>query len=137
MKRITAIALFVLANLVTVGSVSAQDRTLQAVVPFDFTVGNKLLPSGNYTIALETPFLVVIQNSAKYIKLMATTTPDGKKSEIGKLVFTRYGNQYFLREILSSSTQNSVELTTSKIEKRARMQQATRQSDQQTVVAQR
>jgi hypothetical protein len=86
---------------------------------------------------METPFLVVIQNSAKYIKLMATTTPDGKKSEIGKLVFTRYGNQYFLREILSSSTQNSVELTTSKIEKRARMQQATRQSDQQTVVAQR
>jgi hypothetical protein len=136
-KRITATALFVLANLLTVGSVSAQDHRVQAVVPFDFTVGNQLLPSGTYTIKSETPFRVVIRNTEKGTSLMAGTIPNGEQSKIGVLVFTKYGNQYFLNKILSSSAQISVELPTSNVEKRVRMEQATLQTDQQTVVAQK
>jgi hypothetical protein len=126
MKRITAVALVVLANLITVGTASAQDRTVQAVVPFDFTVGNKLLPSGTYRITSETtPFLVSIRNTEKGTQMMTNTTPNGKKSKIGMLVFTKYGNQYFLRKVLSSSAQISVELPTSEVEKRVRIQEAT------------
>lgn len=135
MKRIALIVLFVLANLVTVGSVSAQDRTVQAVVPFDFTVGNKLLPSGIYTIRSETPFLILIRNTVKGTGTIANTIPNGKRSKISVLIFTRYGNQYFLNQILSSSAQTSVELATSNVEKRVRMRQATLQRDQQTVIA--
>ena len=50
MKRITAIALLAIANFAVAGTSFAQSRTVQAKVPFDFTVGNKLLPSGTYTI---------------------------------------------------------------------------------------
>src|ERR1700743_433439 len=50
MKRITAIALLAIANLAVAGTSFAQSKTVQAKVPFDFTVGNKLLPSGTYTI---------------------------------------------------------------------------------------
>jgi hypothetical protein len=50
MKRITAIALFILAGLVSAGNVLAQDHGVRTTVPFDFTVGNKVLPSGTYTI---------------------------------------------------------------------------------------
>jgi hypothetical protein len=137
MKRITAIALFVLASLVTVGSVSAQDRTVRAVVPFDFTVGNKLLPAGNYTITSETPFIVSIRNTEKGTAMMTNTVPNGQQSKIRVLIFTKYGSQYFLSKILSSSAQTSVELPTSNVEKRVRMQVATHQSVQQTVVAQK
>jgi hypothetical protein len=135
MVRIPAIALFVLANLVTVGSASAQNRTVQAVVPFDFTAGNKLLPSGTYRITSETPFLVVIRNTEKAAGMVTRTIPNGKQSKIGVLVFTRYGNQYFLSKILSSSAQISVELPTSQLEKRVRIQETTLQSEQQAVIA--
>jgi hypothetical protein len=135
MNRIPAIVLFVLANLVTVGSASAQNRTVQAVVPFDFTAGNKLLPSGTYRITSETPFLVVIRNTEKAAGMVTRTIPNGKQSKIGVLVFTRYGNQYFLSKILSSSAQISVELPTSQLEKRVRIQETTLQSEQQAVIA--
>ncbi|MBV8114110.1 MAG: hypothetical protein JO300_05170, partial [Silvibacterium sp.] len=51
MKRITTTALFILAALVTAGGAVAQDRAVRATVPFDFTVGDKLLPAGNYEIS--------------------------------------------------------------------------------------
>ena len=47
MKRITAIALFTIAGFVTAGSALAQNRAVRADVPFDFTVGDKLLPLFN------------------------------------------------------------------------------------------
>ena len=54
MKRITSTALFTLAVLVTAALVPgtgamAQGRAVRATVPFDFTVGDKLLPAGTYT----------------------------------------------------------------------------------------
>ena len=51
MKRIASIALFALVSFVTVGFASAQERAVKADVPFDFTVGNKLVPAGTYTIS--------------------------------------------------------------------------------------
>ena len=50
MKRITAIALFAIASFAVADKSFAQGPTVQATVPFDFTVGNKLLPAGTYTI---------------------------------------------------------------------------------------
>ena len=50
MKRITAIALLAIANFALAGTSFAQSKGVRANVPFDFTVGKKLLPSGTYTI---------------------------------------------------------------------------------------
>ena len=54
MKRITAIALFAIANFALAGTSFAQSNGVRANVPFDFTVGNKLLPAGTYTIKEES-----------------------------------------------------------------------------------
>ena len=40
MKQITAVALLSIGSFVTAGRALAQDRAVQATVPFDFTVGN-------------------------------------------------------------------------------------------------
>ena len=45
MKRITAIALLAIANFAMAGTSFAQSNGVQADVPFDFTVGNRLLPA--------------------------------------------------------------------------------------------
>jgi len=127
MKRITSItsiALFALVSFVTVGSISAQDRAVKATVPFDFTVGNTLLPAGSYTIAAEDTGVIKIRNTDGRIVLLSTTTPDGKEAKTGELVFNKYGDQYFLREILCASADMNMAVPASKQEKRAREQEA-------------
>jgi len=123
MKRIAAIALFVASTLLTAGSAVAQDRQVKATVPFNFTVNNSWLPAGTYTIGSnsDTPNLLSIRDRAKSVHILAMGLTDPRDSEkVGKLVFHRYGNQYFLCEIRSQESAINVQLATSKQEKRAR-----------------
>ena len=124
MKRITAIALFAIASFAMAGRSYAQEHPVQATVPFDFTVSNKLLPAGTYTIHKESSNLIVIKNHDKPIAVFALATPDGRESKYGKLVFNRYGDQYFLSEILCQSSGMNVEVVPSKLEKRVLAQEA-------------
>ena len=71
MKRITAIALLTIASFVTAGSALAADRGVEATVPFDFTVGNHLLPAGTYTIASPSSNVLEIRNAEG--RIVATT----------------------------------------------------------------
>ena len=136
MKRITAIALFVIAAFITTGRAVAQDRAVRATVPFDFTVGDKLLPAGTYTITTASSDVIELRNYDRRIAILSTATPDSKESRNGsKLVFDKYGDQYFLSEILCQSASMNVNLPTSKAEKRARVQEAMLHSVSEVFVA--
>lgn len=135
MKRITSIALFALVSFVTIGFASAQERAVKANVPFDFTVGNKLVPAGTYTISAESYGVIEIQNRDAHVALMSTTTPDGRQSKNGVLVFTKYGDQYFLSEILCSEANMNMAVPPSKTEKRARQQEASIPNTSQVFLA--
>jgi hypothetical protein len=127
MKRImsiTSIALFALASFVTVGSISAQERAVKAAIPFDFTVGDKLLPAGTYTISTESYGVIKIQNTATHAAMLNTATHDGNESKTAELVFHKYADQYFLNEILCPSSEMNLAVPASKAEKRARAQEA-------------
>jgi hypothetical protein len=138
MKRITAIALLAIANFAMAGSSFAQSNGVRANVPFDFTVGNDLLPAGTYTIKPQSTSVIVIKNHDKPIAVLSLVHQDGNKSTNGgKLTFHKYGDQYFLSEILSDGANMNVEIPTSKAEKRVRLQQATLHSSSQTFVAAR
>src|SRR5277367_142681 len=106
MKRISTSILLTLVSLVAVGNSFAQDHGVKATVPFQFTVGTKLLPSGNYTITsdINSPSVVVIRNTEQQIAVLSTAYGDGKNSKKNVLVFNKYGDQYFLHEILCSSS---------------------------------
>ena len=93
--------------LVTLAA-SAQGQSLQyrvrADVPFDFTVGDKTLPAGKYSIGRtqRSDDLVLsvadVRGRTKAIRLTSaaqTTHPKEKAS----LIFHRYGNQYFLFQV--------------------------------------
>jgi hypothetical protein len=137
MKRITATALFTLAALVTAGGAMAQDRAVRATVPFAFTVGNKLLPAGNYEISTPQTDVVEIRNRDNtHIVAMTTTSFDSHESRSGgKLVFDKYGDQYFLSEILCQSAAITASVPPSKQEKQARMQEAALHNASQVFVA--
>jgi hypothetical protein len=72
MKWITAVALLTIASIVSAGRALAQDRAVQATVPFDFTVGDKLLPSGTYTITSVSSGVILIQNYDKHVTALST-----------------------------------------------------------------
>jgi hypothetical protein len=136
MKRITATALFTLAALVTAGGVMAQGRAVRATVPFDFTVGDKLLPAGNYEISKPSAGIIELQSRDNHVTMLAAANYDSHESRNGsKLVFDKYGDQYFLSEILCQPSAINVRVPLSKAEQHARMQQAMLQTSNQIYVA--
>jgi hypothetical protein len=125
MKRIITIAVFAFTVILSVGRTLAQVPAIRVDVPFNFTAGDKLLPPGLYTITLASAGIIEIRNRDQHISIGTTVLPDNRKSENGgELVFARYGNQYFLREILCDSAAMNVNLPATRSEKRVRMQEA-------------
>jgi hypothetical protein len=126
MKRITAIALLAIANLAMAGTSLAQSAGVKANVPFDFTVANNLLPAGTYTMKTESTGLIVIRNNDKpAIVVLTLVDLTGNKSRSGgKLTFHRYGDQYFLSEILCDWASMNVTVPRSEAEKTVLLQQA-------------
>jgi hypothetical protein len=134
MKRITAIAIFAVATLVAAGSAMAQGRAVQANVPFDFTVGNTHVPAGTYTIwAPGSSSLIELRNDSAKVNIFQSAYADGHQPKANKLVFAKYGDQYFLHEILCSTNDLSMQVPTSKAEKRMQSQQASLQSEKNQV----
>ena len=136
MKQITALALFSIAGFVSIGQAMAQDHAVQATIPFEFRAGNKVLPAGTYTIATGTDNLIVITNDDQPA-VVTVALRDGRDSRKQELVFDKYGDRYFLREILCQSAGMNLELPPSKVEKATRQQQAFMQGMSQVLIAAR
>jgi hypothetical protein len=125
MKRITVAALFTLAGVLGVGTAFAQDHDVRATVPFNFTVGDRVLPAGTYLIAPAMDGAIEIWNTQAKASVLTQAFPDSNRaSKGGELVFQEYAGQYFLREILCESAAMNVNLPSTKIEKRARIEEA-------------
>jgi hypothetical protein len=93
---------------------------IRAEIPFDFNVGSKRLPKGEYLIeSIGDSGTLTIRHASKGKAVTFNTIrhkpTDGNKS---KLVFTRYGDQYFLARIWDPSTETILKLNKSKTEKR-------------------
>jgi hypothetical protein len=138
MNRINAIALLAIANFAMAGTSFAQSNGVRATVPFDFTVGDKLLPAGTYTIKEQSEHVIMIQNHDKPIAVLSLVDGDSNKSPNGgKLKFHRYGSQYFLTEILCDRANMNLQVPTSKTEKRTAVQEANLRTRGETYVAAR
>lgn len=136
MKPIAAIAILTIASFVAVASALAADQGVEAKVPFDFTVGNQHLPAGTYTISSTSSGILEIRDSSgqpwvKTVSLPAYNDAVGRSD----LVFDRYGDKYFLSEIVCPSAAISAHIPASKLEKQTRTHEASLHSGGQTLVA--
>jgi hypothetical protein len=110
LKNLTMLALVVgLALTTTLVSANAQSKSLvTADIPFDFIVGNKTLPAGKYTVnsATRDGQGVSIASRAGKSSAMVLTLEVAEKSNkrIPRMVFHRYGQQYFLAEVWSGNS---------------------------------
>jgi hypothetical protein len=93
--------------VVLAAPVSAQTVALRASVPFDFVVGGRTMPAGDYVLSTVGDFgLLRVQNEATGIMPAFTATNAGDGPLDGDkvfLTFHRYGGDYFLAEIWNGS----------------------------------
>lgn len=97
------IALTLFAGLM-VPATQAQSIILKADIPFDFVVGDKQLHSGEYNVKQTHPGVMLIQGTRSSAMVLTTAADGGKISDVGKLVFNRYGDQYFLSKIWTNDS---------------------------------
>jgi hypothetical protein len=82
----------------TATSVYAQsDSALVAKIPFEFVIGNKTFPAGEYTVRYTYRSVIQILNrDGGACLFVPTRLAKGRKRMGDELVFSRYGDQYFL-----------------------------------------
>jgi hypothetical protein len=74
---------------------------IQAKIPFDFQIGSKKFPKGEYTIeSVNLTGLMRISNEKGKKAITFTAVRDKQNVKMkSRLSFRRYGDQYFLRKV--------------------------------------
>jgi hypothetical protein len=108
--------LFVAA--LTCPGVHAHTTTARASVPFQFKVGDTLMPAGDYEIGESRDILTVFQTKEK-VTAMRLTMPASRStaSPDAKLQFTRYGDEYYLTSVWDAGAKDGRTLMQSKQER--------------------
>ena len=109
-----------IGTLASTQTASAQngDGVAQANIPFTFQSGSAHMPAGEYRVMRTSDHLILLQgpsHTADFVLVndTASTTAPTK----GKLVFRRYGDKYFLREIWTAGSTHGFECPKSRAEK--------------------
>ncbi|MFP5235357.1 MAG: hypothetical protein ACLGSD_05600 [Acidobacteriota bacterium] len=124
MKRIVlALSAF---GLLAAGSLCAQDA-IRVDVPFAFYVGeSQLMPAGAYNVSPCSAEILKIRHCEEGISVMQLMHPTGEpNAHQGKLVFHKYGDHYFLREVRGLPVSSSVKLPVTEHERSAQADLAT------------
>jgi hypothetical protein len=114
-----------IASALAIGSLastqyaSAQSETLaQVTIPFAFQTPNQALPAGTYRIVSESGHLIRLQGAGSVGGFLVTY--DAIKTHApdhGSVVFDRYGDKYYLRQIWTAGETTGLECSKSRAEK--------------------
>jgi hypothetical protein len=120
---ILALIIAVPARAITPGT------SMRANIPFDFMVRGKTLPAGSYEIRRisDEPDGLLIRNiNDKHDHAMFETEPveASQAPNRSEVVFHRYGDTYFLSEVLTAGEQTGRELSPARQERQLRREMA-------------
>ncbi len=138
MKKHSLIPLLAMVVVLAVGSAYAQLPSpggVKANIPFNFTVNRMTLPAGEYTVSnsgTSGVLLISAQDSSQRGFISTIGVQANKGSSQTKLVFHRYGDQYFLSQIWVSGESSGRELPRTRAEKELMAKAA---SDSVTILA--
>jgi hypothetical protein len=120
LKRL--IVLSVLGALTTVSAHAQSGKQLTVTIPFNFDVAGKTLPAGQYYVGRSTltsadGLAVRGTDGSAGVFVLTRGIQTEEVQQESKLVFRRYGNQYFLTEVWISGRSNGRELPSSRKER--------------------
>jgi hypothetical protein len=116
MKNLRSI-LAALAVLLTATAAHAQQTKVTATVPFNFVVGDRAYPAGDYLFSNSNDVLT-ITNAEQAKMILSHACERGTRSADTKLVFDSMGGYYFLRQIWIEGSSSGRALPRSRTEVR-------------------
>jgi hypothetical protein len=128
MKKQIYISLITLGLLTALAAtpVYAQFQTpIKLSVPFAFTVGDKTMPAGEYTLkpandaGLYSRLLIRSKDGKTVAIILTGVIQASAVQEEAKVTFNRYGDQYFLSQVWMPGTDYARQLRKSDVELRA------------------
>lgn len=134
MKWTIQLALLAMASLAPISAAVAQMTT--ASIPFDFTVQEKTMPAGRYVIESVSDVVINLRSTdGKYHELSLVNPAPQTGARRNVLVFERYGDQYFLREIRVAPKALNFDLPVTKAEKKAQINESSLRKAATTEIA--
>jgi hypothetical protein len=109
---------------------------VRANIPFEFTIGQKVLPPGQYSISSVSDRVLEFNNWEKHVTIFVPATATayvGQKPH--ELVFRVYGDQYFLHEIRGGLGEFALDIQPSKLEKETQRLAAAHPKQQNAEIA--
>jgi hypothetical protein len=128
-----ALMILALAMVVSISPMAqAQNRT-RANVPFEFSLEQKAMPAGLYEIGALNGSVLVVRNletkDARLVIQSMHVEANAAAIPHAKLVFHKYGEQYFLAEIWNGQSSIGVAFPESKQEKEMKWARNTQQPE--------
>ena len=124
-KKILSIVatLTLLIPISIIGFAGLSSRVI-AEIPFDFTVGNKEFKAGKYSVGRLAPSnnpgtLVIRGEDNDAVASYNVNNATDKGGLQARLIFRRYGNQYFLAKVFDGHSGGGAEFLKSKAEREA------------------
>jgi len=119
---VTTVMFMAVIGLSSAKAQTSEPMRLQVDVPFAFRVGSQILPAGEYTVTSLSPtsdlkILQLRDKSGQAAAVIHTSSVIGKTQEKAKLVFNRYGDQYFFAQAWLPADNVGMQARKSRIEK--------------------
>lgn len=139
----TVITLVAIAGLSTAKAQTSGSTDLRVSIPFAFSVGDKTLSAGEYTLHCTNPAsdmktLQLRSHDGRVSVMVRTNSVIGRTQEDAKLVFNRYGDQYFFAQAWLPADNIGMQATKSRSERQlARELAAARKSKEVVAIAAR
>jgi hypothetical protein len=135
---VAVIALLTIANLSSANAQTQPRVQLTVNIPFEFSIGDKNMPAGEYTVRCTNPSsdakVLQLLSSDRHVSVMVrTNSVIGKMHDDAKLVFNRYGEQYFLAQVWLASDTDGMQALKSRSEKQMARELAANKLTKETV----
>jgi hypothetical protein len=108
------------AGLLITPAMNAQNGPMHVDIPFAFSAGNQAMPAGEYSVVREEGRSLISLRSADHRNatfVIGYAAQSKKPSEVGKLVFDRHGEKYFLKSVWAAGSNTGTAIAPSKTER--------------------
>jgi hypothetical protein len=118
----TLLASLGLFGLMVGAAAAGEAASIKAKVPFDFKIGSRTIPAGEYYLSNDGPAGVLSLRSLDndvHIKFLSDRVYKENVTREPKLVFNTYGGQYYLGEVWMAGKAAGSSVVKSKAEREA------------------
>ena len=101
----------------------AQSQAMQVNVPFAFHNGSQLMPAGIYRVEIQSSHVILLRGQSRSGFVMTNPETTRTITGSGKVIFNRYGSQYYVSEFWPQGSETGQRSVKSQQEKEAEQEE--------------